>query len=619
MRGYSASRFSFNTEGGRCEVCGGQGVIKLEMSFLPNSYVPCEDCGGKRYNAQTLEVLYHERSIGDVMDMTIAQAAEFFTASPKIARPLALLVETGLGYLKLGQPSPTLSGGEAQRLKLATKLTRGVSRATNERLRKMRKPKSMLYLLEEPTIGLHMADVELLLNVLHRLVDDGNTVIVIEHNLSVIAEADYVVDIGPEAGSLGGEIVVAGTPEKVAKNRLSRTAPFLREVLAQGREAPRKQKASKRCHPESAERGEGPRKCNRRFPFVPPRRLHGKGPSPSTRLGMTRRWESCRQSRSRGKSRRLMLAYYLHDLDPFIFRVWGDFGPRWYGMAYVLAFACGFWLLRVLAKRGYTQLRVEQVGDFITWAALFGVMLGGRIGYVLFYRPDMLLDPLSIVRVWEGGMSSHGGMIGLIVFTYWYAWRHKLSWTNLGDNLVVVAPIGLFFGRCANFINGELYGRLTNVPWAMLFPKELLEPANAAEAERALLAAQRIDPSLTNPEAIVNALHGSPQLRAVIRPILTPRHPSQIYEALLEGVVLFAILWLVRTRTRQPDGVLTGLFFVCYAIFRIVVEYFREPDASLIAGFTRGQFFSFFLIAIGLAFIIVGKIRNRHAAPAPVL
>jgi len=227
----------------------------------------------------------------------------------------------------------------------------------------------------------------------------------------------------------------------------------------------------------------------------------------------------------------------------------------------------------------------------------------------------MLLHPLEIVRVWEGGMSSHGGMIGLILFTYWYAWRHKLSWTNLGDNLVVVAPIGLLFGRCANFINGELYGRLTTVPWAMLFPKELLEGTNASEADRALLAAQRIDPSLTTPEAIVSALHNSPRLREVIRPILTPRHPSQIYEALLEGVLLFTILWCVRTRTRQPDGVLTGLFFVCYAIFRIVVEYFREPDASLIAGFTRGQFFSLFLIAIGLAFIIVGKIRNRRAVP----
>jgi len=310
-----------------------------------------------------------------------------------------------------------------------------------------------------------------------------------------------------------------------------------------------------------------------------------------------------------------MFAYYLHDLDPFIFHIWGNFGPRWYGMAYVAAFVGGYWLLRVLAQRGYTQLGIDQVADFITWGALFGVMLGGRLGYVLFYRPEMLLDPLSVVRVWEGGMSSHGGMIGLIVFTYWYAWRHRLSWTNLGDNLVVVAPIGLFFGRIANFINGELYGRMTKVPWAMLFPKELLEPQNAAEAERALRAVQRINPSLLSPEAVVNGLHDQPQLRAVLRRILTPRHPSQIYEALLEGVLLLIILWLVRTRTRQPDGILTGLFFVCYAIFRIVVEYFREPDASLIAGFTRGQFFSFFLIAIGLAFIIVGKIRNVQSAP----
>jgi phosphatidylglycerol:prolipoprotein diacylglycerol transferase len=212
-------------------------------------------------------------------------------------------------------------------------------------------------------------------------------------------------------------------------------------------------------------------------------------------------------------------------------------------------------------------------------------------------------------------MSSHGGMLGLIAFTFWYSWRYKISWTNLGDNLVVVAPIGLFFGRCANFINGELYGRLTNVPWAMLFPKEILDPANAAEADRAIALARGIDPSLTTPEAVVGSLQTHPLLRQRMHEILTPRHPSQIYEALLEGVALFTILWLVRTRTRQPNGVLTGLFFVCYAIFRIVVEYFREPDASLIAGFTRGQFFSFFLIAIGLAFIIVGKIRNEQSAP----
>ncbi|MBA3650137.1 MAG: prolipoprotein diacylglyceryl transferase [Chthoniobacterales bacterium] len=311
-----------------------------------------------------------------------------------------------------------------------------------------------------------------------------------------------------------------------------------------------------------------------------------------------------------------MFAYYLHDFDPFIFHLWGNIGPRWYGMAYVLAFACGYWLLGILARRGYTQLRPEQVGDFVTWTALFGVMLGGRLGYVLFYRPEMLLDPLAILRVWEGGMSSHGGMLGVIVFTYYYAWRHKISWTNLGDNLVVVVPVGLFFGRCANFINGELYGRIATVPWAVLFPKELLEPQNAAEADRALLATRQVAPSLTSPEAIVSGLHSQPQLREVLRPILTPRHPSQIYEALVEGVALFIILWLVRTRTRQPDGVLTGLFFVCYAIFRIVVENFREPDASLIAGFTRGQFFSFFLIAIGLAFIVTGEIRQVRSVPA---
>nr|MBA3763203.1 excinuclease ABC subunit A [Chthoniobacterales bacterium] len=239
VRGYTNARFSFNTEGGRCETCKGQGVIKLEMSFLPSSYVPCGDCHGRRYNPQTLEVLYNERSIGDVMEMTIEQAAELFATNQKIARPLQLLVDTGLGYLKLGQPSPTLSGGEAQRLKLVTELARGTGRAQNERIRKMRKPKSTLYLLEEPTIGLHMADVELLLKVLHRLVDEGNTVIVIEHNLSVIAEADYIVDIGPEAGAEGGEIVAVGTPEEVAKNRVSRTAPFLRDVLQEGRNSAR--------------------------------------------------------------------------------------------------------------------------------------------------------------------------------------------------------------------------------------------------------------------------------------------------------------------------------------------------------------------------------------------
>ena len=302
-----------------------------------------------------------------------------------------------------------------------------------------------------------------------------------------------------------------------------------------------------------------------------------------------------------------MLAYYVHDLNPLIFRLWDNVGPRWYGLAYVLAFACSYALFRLLAKRGYADLPLAKVGDFITGAALFGVIVGGRLGYALFYKPEMLRAPMSILRVWEGGMSSHGGMLGLLAFTFYYAWRQKVSWMNLADNLVVTAPLGLFFGRCANFINGELYGRATNVSWAVQFPKELTE--NVGEAERAIIACRQIDPSLNSSDAIVAAVRHQPQVKEVLRGILTPRHPSQLYEAFFEGIVLFAILWLVRARMRQPNGVLAGLFLICYAIFRIGVENFREPDATLIAGFTRGQFFSFFLIAIGLAFVIAAKLR----------
>jgi phosphatidylglycerol:prolipoprotein diacylglycerol transferase len=302
-----------------------------------------------------------------------------------------------------------------------------------------------------------------------------------------------------------------------------------------------------------------------------------------------------------------MLAYWVHDLDPIIFRIYDNVGPRWYGLAYVLAFLCSYLVYRKLARDGYADLPAAKVGDFITGAALFGVIIGGRLGYVLFYKPEMLREPMSIFRVWEGGMSSHGGMLGLLAFTFYYAWRHKICWTNLGDNLVVTAPIGLFFGRFANFINGELYGRATNVSWAMQFPKELTE--NLREAERSIAECLKIDPSLTSAEAIVTAVRHQPAVKDALRPILTPRHPSQLYEGFFEGLVLFTILWLVRTRMRQPNGVLTGLFFIFYAIFRIIVENFREPDASLIGGFTRGQFFSFFLIAIGLAFVVVAKLR----------
>jgi excinuclease ABC subunit A len=249
MRGYSASRFSFNTEGGRCEACLGQGVIKLEMNFLPTSYMPCQECSGSRYNTPTLEITYNGKSIGDVMNMTIDEAADFFAAHPKIRRALGLLKETGLGYLQLGQPSPTLSGGEAQRIKLVTQLARRGT-AKDEEITTTRRGKSTLYILEEPTIGLHTHDVRHLISVLHRLVDEGGTVVVIEHHLDIIAEADHILDIGPEAGHQGGRLVAQGTPEHIATSPQSRTAPFLKRLLQrkafkQGSDTPTKKRSAK--------------------------------------------------------------------------------------------------------------------------------------------------------------------------------------------------------------------------------------------------------------------------------------------------------------------------------------------------------------------------------------
>ncbi|MBP7948369.1 MAG: excinuclease ABC subunit UvrA [Verrucomicrobiales bacterium] len=230
-RGFTASRFSFNTEGGRCETCGGNGIIKHEMTFLPASYTKCSDCHGLRYNAATLEIDYNGKTIGEVCSLGIDEAADFFASHPKIRRTLHLLRETGLGYLQLGQASPTLSGGEAQRIKLVAELSRGESRAEHTRLRKNQRPKSNLYLIEEPTIGLHPADVQRLLALLQRLVDEGHTVVVIEHHLELIASADFVLDLGPEAGEDGGTIVAAGAPEEIANSKDSRTGTFLRRLV----------------------------------------------------------------------------------------------------------------------------------------------------------------------------------------------------------------------------------------------------------------------------------------------------------------------------------------------------------------------------------------------------
>ncbi len=217
-RGYGAGRFSFNVKGGRCEACMGDGIIKIEMHFLPDVYVPCEVCGGKRYNRETLEVKYKGKSIYDVLEMTVEEGCEFFANIPKIARKLQTLCDVGLGYIKIGQPSTTLSGGEAQRVKLATELSK---RSTGK----------TIYVLDEPTTGLHAADVHKLTEVLQKLVDAGNTVVVIEHNLDMIKTADYIIDLGPEGGDRGGEIVACGTPEQVAKSDKSYTGKYLKKYL----------------------------------------------------------------------------------------------------------------------------------------------------------------------------------------------------------------------------------------------------------------------------------------------------------------------------------------------------------------------------------------------------
>jgi excinuclease ABC subunit A len=229
LRGFDASRFSFNTEGGRCAECGGNGRVKLEMEFLPSTWVHCEACNGARYNPATLEVEFREKTIGDVLAMTIDEAAVFFESQPRIARPLKLMADTGLGYLQLGQPSPTLSGGEAQRIKLISEIARG--RSAKSQISNLKSQIKNLYLIEEPTVGLHLEDVKRLIDVLHRLVDEGHTVVVIEHHMAVAAEADHVIDLGPEAGDHGGTIIAQGTPEQVAKSKQSRTAPFLKAEL----------------------------------------------------------------------------------------------------------------------------------------------------------------------------------------------------------------------------------------------------------------------------------------------------------------------------------------------------------------------------------------------------
>lgn len=237
--GYSKGRFSFNVKGGRCEACSGDGIIKIEMHFLPDVYVPCEVCGGKRYNRETLEVKYKGKSIFDVLDMRVEEALKFFENIPSIRNKIQTLYDVGLGYIKLGQPSTELSGGEAQRIKLATELSK---RATGK----------TIYILDEPTTGLHFADVHKLVEILARLSDGGNTVVVIEHNLDVIKCADYIIDMGPEGGDRGGTVIAEGTPEEIVKVKASYTGKYVKQMLDRAKErekalakAPAKKPAAK--------------------------------------------------------------------------------------------------------------------------------------------------------------------------------------------------------------------------------------------------------------------------------------------------------------------------------------------------------------------------------------
>ena len=218
MRGYEKGRFSFNVDGGRCEACNGDGILRIEMHFLPDIYVPCEVCKGKRYNKETLEVKYKGKTIADVLDMTVEEALQFFENIPRIKQKIQTLYDVGLGYIKLGQPSTTLSGGEAQRIKLAAELSKKATGKT-------------LYILDEPTTGLHIADVHKLVEILQRLVDTGNSIIVIEHNLDLIKTADYIIDLGPEGGDNGGQVVAVGSPEQIVKNDRSYTGKFLKKYI----------------------------------------------------------------------------------------------------------------------------------------------------------------------------------------------------------------------------------------------------------------------------------------------------------------------------------------------------------------------------------------------------
>lgn len=311
-----------------------------------------------------------------------------------------------------------------------------------------------------------------------------------------------------------------------------------------------------------------------------------------------------------------VLAIYLHDLSPYLIRFSDSFALHWYGLAYVLGFYLTYLVMLFLARRGLSEIKENQVADFITLVAIFGVVLGGRVGYILLYDWDQFVQtPWMIFMIHKGGMASHGGIAGVALFCLWYARKHKISWTGIGDTLVCGAPLGVFCGRIANFINGELFGRVTTSSWGMKFPTELLHEDFVKQGGTPMSLPQHLQHS---PE-IIEWFEQNGGGRAELESILHTRHPSQLYEALGEGLLLSAVLLAVRMRwPRLPHGVLTGLFFILYAIARISLENLRQPDSGseAIMGMTKGQFFSLFMILTGAAFILHGALRGRRAEKA---
>ncbi|MGJ8696543.1 MAG: prolipoprotein diacylglyceryl transferase [Verrucomicrobiaceae bacterium] len=327
-----------------------------------------------------------------------------------------------------------------------------------------------------------------------------------------------------------------------------------------------------------------------------------------------------------------LLASYVHDLSPTIIEFTDTIKLRWYGLAYVAGFLVAYWILLRLSRRKLWVVPEDKVADVVTYCAFFGVFLGGRLGYVFFYMiPEkgwgyLMDDPMAVLRVWDGGMASHGGILGIMFYLLYYAWKNKVSWPGLGDGLCIVAPLGVFFGRVANFINGELYGTRTNGDawYGVKFPASLWEDrdqlqyamneASFVNDEVASMMAQsdQITPGIFN--RVVEISREDPQVLEALGNHIDARHPSQLYEGFLEGLLIFVVLYGIRVAfPRLAHGVITGLFFVIYGAFRILVENVREPDSEMIGALTKGQFYSVFMLLIGAGFLIWGWRQGRKA------